>query len=208
MKPFLTCVVSFAVAISAFAEARSAPPISQIFAFYCNSDYSSCPDGFQPQLGPIQLSDGNFYGTTAYGDTGSVLGTVWQATPSGDVNTLYTFTANGSGQYVNGALPDVALVAGANGNLYGVTEEGGPQNSGVFYSLTTTGSQQVLYNFCSLSGCPDQAARIVLAGDGNFYGITPSLVFRLTPEGVLEPGPQIQVPLAPGGHISYTHITG
>jgi uncharacterized repeat protein (TIGR03803 family) len=158
--------------------------------------------------GPIQLSDGNFYGTTAYGDTGSVLGTVWQATPSGDVNTLYTFTANGSGQYVNGALPDVALVAGANGNLYGVTEEGGPQNSGVFYSLTTTGSQQVLYNFCSLSGCPDQAARIVLAGDGNFYGITPSLVFRLTPEGVLEPGPQIQVPLAPGGHISYTHITG
>jgi uncharacterized repeat protein (TIGR03803 family) len=181
MKPFLTCVVTFAVAISAFAQA---PPISQIFAFYCNSDYSSCPDGFQPQLGPVQLSDGNFYGTTAYGDTSSVLGTVWQATPSGSVNTLYNFTANGSGKYVNGSYPDVALVAGPNGNLYGVTLEGGTQNSGVFYSLTTTGTQQVLYNFCSRAGCSDPAARIVLAGDGNFYGITPNLVFRLTPEGV------------------------
>lgn len=181
MKPFLTCVVTFAVAISAFAQA---PPISQIFAFYCNSDYSSCPDGFQPQLGPVQLSDGNFYGTTAYGDTSSVLGTVWQATPSGSVNTLYNFTANGSGKYVNGSYPDVALVAGPNGNLYGVTLEGGTQNSGVFYSLTTTGTQQVLYDFCSRAGCSDPAARIVLAGDGNFYGITPNLVFRLTPEGV------------------------
>jgi hypothetical protein len=184
MKPFLTCVASFAVVISAFAQAPSAPSISQIFAFYCNSGYSFCPYGFQPQLGPVQLSDGNFYGTTAYSDTGLGGGTVWQANLSGDVSTLYNFTANGSGQYVNGSYPDVALLAGPNGNLYGVTLEGGTKNSGVFYSLTTTGTQQVLYNFCSLSGCPDEAAPIVLGGDGNFYGITASLIFKLTPEGV------------------------
>jgi hypothetical protein len=41
-----------------------------------------------------------------------------------------------------------------------------------------------LYNFCSLSGCPDQAFPVVLGGDGNFYGITSTFVFQLTPEGV------------------------
>jgi uncharacterized repeat protein (TIGR03803 family) len=185
MKPFLACVAFFAVAVCAFAQAPSAPPISQLFAFYCNSNYSVCPKGFQPQLGPIQLSDGNLYGTTAYGDTNSSQGgTVWQATPSGDFKVVYTFTANSSGEYPNGSYPGIGLVAGANGNLYGVTESGGANGAGVFYSLTTSGSQQVLYSFCSLSSCPDKAVAIVLGGDGNFYGITPSLIFRLTPEGV------------------------
>ena len=93
MKPLLACVAFFAFATCAFAQQpQSAPPISQIFAFYCNSDYSSCPDGFQPQLGPVQLSDGNFYGTTAYGTTSDILGTVWQASLSGNVNTVYNFT--------------------------------------------------------------------------------------------------------------------
>jgi uncharacterized repeat protein (TIGR03803 family) len=183
MKPLLACVAFFGFAISAFAQAPSTPPISQLFAFYCNSDYSSCPDGFQPGLGPVQLSDGNFYGTTWYGDTSTDLGTVWQATLSGDVNVLYTFKPNRSGKYVNGSYPVVGFVAGTDGKLYGVTLEGGTQNSGVFYSMTTGGSLQVLYNFCSLSGCPDQAIPIVLGGDGNFYGLTAKLVFKLTPEG-------------------------
>jgi len=183
MKPLTACVAFFAFAISAFPQAQPTPAISQVFAFYCNSDYSSCPDGFQPGLGPVQFSDGNFYGTTWYGNTPTELGTVWQATPSGDVHTLYTFTPNGSGQYVNGSYPVMGFLAGANGNLYGVTLEGGVQNSGVFYSVTTGGTLQVLYNFCSLSGCPDQAVPVVLGGDGNFYGITPNLIFSLTPEG-------------------------
>lgn len=183
MKPLLACVVLFAFAISGFAQAPSAPPISQVFAFYCNSDYSSCPDGFQPALGPVQLSDGNFYGTTWYGNTSTELGTIWQATPSGGVKVLYTFKPNGSGQYVHGSLPAVGFAAGADGNLYGVTLEGGAQNNGVFYRITTGGKLKVLYNFCSLSGCPDQAVHIVLGGDGNFYGITATLVFKLTPEG-------------------------
>jgi uncharacterized repeat protein (TIGR03803 family) len=185
MKPVLACVAFFAYAVSGFAQTPAAPPITQLFTFYCEHSYSYCPRGFQPALGPVQLSDGNFYGTTWYGDTNaSAGGTVWQATLSGDVHALYTFTANGSGDYVDGSAPAIGLAAGANGNLYGITETGGAQDSGVFYSLTTGGSQQVLYNFCSLAGCADKAAPIVLGGDGNFYGITTSLVFRLTPEGV------------------------
>jgi len=184
MKPLLACIAFFTFAISGWAQGPSAPPISQVFAFYCNSDYSSCPDGFQPALGPVQLSDGNFYGTTWYGNTDTDLGTVWQATPSGDVKVLYTFTPNGEGQYVHGSLPAVGFAAGADGNLYGVTLEGGTQNNGVFYRITTGGKLKVLYNFCSLSGCADLGAPIVLAKNGNFYGITANLVFKLTSKGV------------------------
>ena len=182
MKPLLTCIAFLAVAAFAFGQA---PPISQLFAFYCTPNYQLCPIGFQPGPGPIQLADGNLYGATAYGDTSTALGgTVWQANLSGDVNALYTFMPNGSGQYVNGQIPSTGLVAGADGNLYGVTALGGANDDGVFYSLTTAGTQQVLYSFCSLSGCPDQSLPVVPGADGNFYGITPTFVFQLTPEGV------------------------
>ena len=184
MKRLLCCVACFAFAISGLAQTPSSPPISQLFAFYCTPNYEFCPDGFQPGPGPIQLSDGNLYGATAYGNTGNGGGTVWRTNLSGDVSTIYNFTPNGSGQYPNGQIPSNGLVAGADGNLYGVTALGGANDAGVLYSLTTTGTEQVLYSFCSLSGCPDQALPVVLGGDGNFYGITPEFVFKLTPEGV------------------------
>jgi uncharacterized repeat protein (TIGR03803 family) len=181
MKPLLTCVAFLAVAAFAFGQA---PPISQLFAFYCTPNYGTCPNGFQPGPGPIQLADGNLYGATAYGDSGNGEGTVWQANLSGDVNALYTFLPNGSGQYPNGEIPSISLAAGIDGNLYGVTALGGANDEGVFYRLTTTGTQEVLYSFCSLSGCPDLPLPVVPGADGNFYGITPEFVFQLTPDGV------------------------
>ena|ERR1022692_2444192 len=181
MKPFLTCVAFLAVTAFAVAEA---PLISQLFPFYCTPNYGTCPNGFQPGPGPLQLANGNLYGATAYGDTGNAEGTVWQANLSGDVNALYTFLPNGSGQYPNGEIPSISLTAGIDGNLYGVTALGGAHDAGVFYRLTTGGTQQVLYSFCSLPGCPDQALPVVPGADGNFYGITPEFVFQLTPDGV------------------------
>ena len=181
MKLFLTCVAF--LAITAFAVAQ-APLISQLFPFYCTPNYLTCPNGFQPGPGPIQLANGNLYGATAYGDSGNGEGTVWQANLSGDVDALYTFQPNGSGQYPNGEIPSISLVAGIDGNIYGVTALGGANDAGVFYSVTTGGSQEVLYNFCSLPGCPDQSLPVVPGADGNFYGITPTFVFQITPEGV------------------------
>jgi len=181
MKSLLVCAAFIAVAISAFAQP---PALTQLFAFYCTPNYETCPNGFQPGPGPIQLADGNLYGATAYSASGNGGGTVWQANLSCDVNTLYNFAPNGSGQYPNGEVPANGLVAGADGNLYGVTALGGANDDCVFYRLTTGGTQQVLYSFCSLSGCPDLALPVVLGGDGNFYGITPEFVFQLTPEGV------------------------
>jgi uncharacterized repeat protein (TIGR03803 family) len=195
MKPLLTCVAFLAVAAFAFGQA---PPISQLFPFYCTPNYGTCPNGFQPGPGPIQLANGNLYGATAYGDTGNGEGTVWQANLSGDVNALYTFLPNGSGQYPNGEIPSISLAAGIDGNLYGVTALGGANNDGVLYRLTTGGTQQVLYNFCSLSGCPDQALPVVPGADGNFYGITLGFVFQITPAGVWSQFYNFNLPSAEG----------
>ena len=181
MKPLLACVAFVAITAFAFGQA---PPISQLFAFYCTPNYGTCPNGFQPGPGPLQLANGNLYGATAYGSTGNGGGTVWQANLVGDVNALYNFAPNGSGQYPNGEIPSISLVAGVDGNLYGVTALGGANDAGVLYRLNTAGTQEVLYSFCSLSGCPDLPLPIVPGADGNFYGITSGFVFQITPAGV------------------------
>ena len=50
-------------------------------------------DGAVPIAGLVQASDGNFYGTTAFGGTNSSGGTVFKITPSGTLTTLYSFCA-------------------------------------------------------------------------------------------------------------------
>jgi uncharacterized repeat protein (TIGR03803 family) len=86
-------------------------------------------DGSFPSAGLIQASDGNLYGTTAYGGTYDD-GTVFQITTNGALMTLISF--NGT----NGANPQAVLVEGTDDNLYGVTQNGGPTDNGVIFRLT------------------------------------------------------------------------
>ena len=87
-----------------------------------------------------------------------------------------TFTVikrfNGS----NGDNPEAALVQGRDGNLYGTTYNGGINNNGTVFRITSAGAFKTLYKFCAnFGGCLDgsgPAAGLVLATDGNFYGIT------------------------------------
>jgi uncharacterized repeat protein (TIGR03803 family) len=82
-------------------------------------------NGANPWVGLMQASDGNFYGTTRDGgdfvtdkfDAG--LGTVFQLTPDGALNTLFTFDES------DGYWPETPLVQGSDGNLYGTTFRGG-----------------------------------------------------------------------------------
>jgi uncharacterized repeat protein (TIGR03803 family) len=86
-------------------------------------------DGSSPFAALIQASDGNFYGTTAYGGTFGD-GIVFQITTNGTLTTLAWF--NGA----NGAHPQDSLVEGTDDNLYGVTPCGGPTDNGVIFRLT------------------------------------------------------------------------
>jgi uncharacterized repeat protein (TIGR03803 family) len=186
MKSLLGFLAGMTLATSLFAQnAPSAPAISQLFAFSCNANFASCPEGMDPTLSPIQLADGNFYGVTWWAGHGSSNngGTVWKGTASGDVTALYTFAFDSSKKFPNGENPVIGFAAGADGNLYGTTESGGSANQGVMYKLTPSGSFEVLHNFCTLPGCTDVAGPIILGQDGNFYGAEHQTVFQLTPQG-------------------------
>ena len=78
----------------------------------------------------------------------------------------------------------IAFVVGADGNLYGATEQGGSANQGVMYRLTPSGSFKVLHDFCSEAGCADKGGPFILGQDGNFYGAVFDTIFQLTPQGI------------------------
>jgi uncharacterized repeat protein (TIGR03803 family) len=182
MKFALAPLSVLLLATACFAQ----PPITQVLAFFCNQNFTSCPLGFDPTLPPIQLSDGNLYITTWWAGQGSANagGTVFRAAPSGQGFVVHTFQASSiGGGFPNGEHPVIGFAQGTDGNLYGVTEQGGLYNDGVMYRLARNGSFQVLYNFCSLSGCPDGPGPLTLANDGNFYGAEFHTIFLITPQG-------------------------
>jgi uncharacterized repeat protein (TIGR03803 family) len=138
----------------------------------------------------IQGTDGNFYGTTVYGGQAND-GTVFKVTPSGMESVLHSF---GGGS--DGALPQVPLTQGSDGNLYGTTPFGGANSNGIVFGITPAGVETVLYAFAGTSsdGASPLTA-LVQGSDGSFYGTTSSggdtscfggcgTVFKITPAGV------------------------
>src|SRR5579871_435984 len=156
MKHVLLFGFVLAFTAANFGAQPPAPSASQVFAFFCNQDFTSCPVGFPPMLSPIQLADGQLYVPTFYGGQGSpdFGGTVTRSSTAGQSLVIHTF-ASVQGQYLAGNHPAVGFAQGTDGALYGVTLNGGTHNFGVFYKLQRSGRFQVLYNFCSLPGCAD-----------------------------------------------------
>lgn len=106
------------------------------------------------------------------------------------VSTVYNFV----GGKTSGAMPwYVTLVQGTNGSLYGTTYNGGASNVGTVFSVTTSGTQTILYSF--KGGTTDGAnptGGLTLGTDGNFYGTTQQggtssegVIFQLTPAGTI-----------------------
>jgi uncharacterized repeat protein (TIGR03803 family) len=185
MKVGFVLLAGLLLAAVSLAQAPS-PTITQLLSFDCNQNFTSCPNGFDPTLPPVQLSDGNLYVATWWAGQGNpnAGGTVFRAGSSGQGFVIHTFQPTSlTGGFSNGNHPVIALVQGNDGDLYGVTQQGGTKNSGVMYRLARNGSFQVLYNFCSLPNCPDGAAPLTLASDGNFYGGYLHTIFRITPQG-------------------------
>jgi uncharacterized repeat protein (TIGR03803 family) len=126
-------------------------------------------DGLHPEAVPVQGTDGNFYGTTTEGGNSSNCyagcGTVYKITPSGKLTTLYSFDKT------HGEFPRAALMQGTDGNFYGTTQIGGPNDQGVVYKIAGSGKLTVLYNFDGPHG-GNPISTIVEGRDGNFYGTT------------------------------------
>jgi len=157
-------------------------------------------DGAVPE-GPVQATDGNFYGTTSSGGAndkcfgGYGCGTVFRITPGGALTTLYSFCAQTN--CVDGWEPSEGLVQARNGNFYGITAVGGTINRGTVFKITPEGALTTLHSFDGTHG-GDPTGALIQANDGNLYGTTQSggrvtcsdpaecgTVFRITPGGVL-----------------------
>jgi uncharacterized protein (TIGR03437 family) len=163
-------------------------------------------DGASPASGLIQATDGNFYGMTEFGGTGSCqvqfepagCGTIYKITSQGSFTTLYSF------QGTDGAFPVGGLIQATDGNFYGLTTEGGTAGSctggcGTIFKITPAGMLTSLYSFNLTNGASPEYG-LIQASDGNFYGTTraggqgcinPPLVagcgtiFKVTPQGAI-----------------------
>jgi len=161
--------------------------VNTIYSFSALSSGTNA-DGANPYCTLIAGTDGKLYGTTEDGG-GSGNGTVFQLSlsgslgDSGSLSAIYTFSAItssstvASGTNADGANPFPGVVQGADGNLYGVAEQGGAGDVGTVFELSTTGSFNTLYSFSQFtSGTnPDGGlpiGGIVEASDSNFYGTT------------------------------------
>ena len=126
-------------------------------------------DAAVPYAGLIDVN-GTLYGTTDYGGANDV-GTVFSITTDGTEKVLYSF---GGGS--DGARP-LASLTSVNGALYGTTFSGGisgcdvSSGCGTVFSVTTTGTENVLHRFGGGSDGSNPRAGLI-AVNGTLYGTT------------------------------------
>jgi uncharacterized repeat protein (TIGR03803 family) len=89
---------------------------------------NNCADGFGPESGLVQATDGNFYGSTGLGGP-SGSGTLFKITSGGVLTTLHAF------DNTDGSQPVGTLLQATTGNFYGTTYEGGPNFDGTVFGL-------------------------------------------------------------------------
>jgi uncharacterized repeat protein (TIGR03803 family) len=155
-------------------------------------------DGGLPFAGLTGDAEGNLYGTTSSGGSGSLpAGTVFRLDNTGKETVLHNFCS--AANCADGNTPYAGVIHHA-GNLYGTTLGGGEfciENGGcgVVFKVDSTGKETVLYSFCpnGYGNCTDgafpQAGLIHDAAD-NLYGTTSGggangvgTVFKLSPDG-------------------------
>jgi uncharacterized repeat protein (TIGR03803 family) len=142
-------------------------------------------DGQSPNGGLIAI-DGVMYGTTSVvsvtGCVGSEggCGTVFKATTSGDVSTIYRFKGT-----PDAAAPYGNLIAD-HGELYGTSIAGGQNclywDSGTVFAVSTAGNERVVHRFLCKSAFEPNPGLLLLrhalygttyGGAGNVFAVTP-----------------------------------
>src|SRR5208282_1721301 len=183
MKPVLALLIPLLWAAALVLPAFSASAGVILTSLY---SFQTFPSGANPEAGLVQGSDGDFYGTTeAGGKYGS--GTVFKITTNGALTSLYSFTGTN-----DGANPYAGLVQGSDGIFYGTTYNGGTNNSGTVFQITTNGALTSLYSFTGGNDGANPEAGLVQGSDGHFYGTTENggtnswgNVFKISTNGAL-----------------------
>ncbi|HEY1655297.1 MAG TPA: choice-of-anchor tandem repeat GloVer-containing protein [Candidatus Tumulicola sp.] len=141
---------------------------------FTGAAFSVSADGAQPTTGLVNVN-GTLYGTTSTGGAnmcgGGSCGTVFSVTTSGKETVLHSFAYSTT----DGAGPAAGLID-VGGILYGTTYAGGAHlcggtYCGTVFSITTSGTEKLLYSFGQTNdGIYPQAA--LLDVGGTLYGTT------------------------------------
>lgn len=158
-----------AALIGAATVAPAAAGGDYTFSMLVDFDYRT--NGAIPRSPLLLGADGNLYGTTERGTTGTGYGTVFKLDPtSGVLTTLADFGAG-----VARANPMGRLAMDSAGNIYGATARGGLGNGTVYKLDPDTGALTTLAEFSgSIGNAPGAVPRggVTLDAAGNLYGIT------------------------------------
>lgn len=127
-------------------------------------------DGAAPYGGLVQDPSGNLYGSTTFGGANG-FGAIFEINSSGQVTTLYSFTAQS-----DGAFPYGTLVIDSKGNLYGTTNGGGSNGLGTVFEYLPSSPGQVtpLHQFAGVASGDgaNSLGGLVMDAAGNLYGVT------------------------------------
>jgi uncharacterized repeat protein (TIGR03803 family) len=145
--------------------------------------------GANSEAGLVQSTNGDLYGTAAYGGenpcNGLGCGSVFKISPNRAFTMLHSFEGP------DGNTPLGGLVQGGDGDFYGTTYKGGANHAGTIFAMTPAGVLTALHSFEGTDG-QDPYSGVVEASDGNFYGTTSlgganplggGTVFKITPQG-------------------------
>jgi len=143
----------------------SAGVVSNLYSF------TGGPEGSGPEATLTEASDGNFYGTAAYGGAFGD-GTVFRLSPDGTVTTLASFDG------FDGMNPQAPLTQAMDGNLYGATPYGGTAGEGAIFRVGISGAPQITTQPSSQSAFLGATVRISVA----CYG-SPQLKFYWQKDG-------------------------
>jgi len=183
-------------------------PSGEITSIYNFCSQSHCGD-LQYTTPPILGSDGNLYGVSSGGSDYTWSGALYRLTLDGQLTILYTFCPKAN--CVELEIPN-GIIQGSDGNFYGTTYEGGANNSGTIFQVSSTGKFKVLHSFCG--GCADGDAPLALpiqGSDGNFYGTALSypdsgVVYKLTPSGTYKAIHTFCIPCFGGGNPVFSGL--
>jgi uncharacterized repeat protein (TIGR03803 family) len=137
--------------------------LTSTYAKLYDFDYTN---GGQPYGSLIQANDGKLYGMTNSGGLYG-RGTIFSFNP----NTL-SYTKLFDFYSSSGESPQGSLIQASDGNLYGMTMNGGVNNDGVIFSYDpVTNTYTILKNFDSTNGS-HPVDDLTEASDGNLYATT------------------------------------